>query len=247
MWADQPTGVRWIVAVGLAKGNHADADDFYEILRRRLTNGGHADVLPTELDNKLLKREAAAAVYQCWQLSIQGLAADLLDEAVRTGNASGLAPHPTGRQPLVRVQVTWTAVVTPSEKYEDLVVELLDRRQPGSGFEWQIVQRVLISLAPPVQGWDIAGDTYSNLLEPGHAVSQGARLRRAVQAGELIFPEPGRVSHYTHERHIAEAAVNGSALRALCGVFFVPSQDPDSFDTCPYCEIVRRQLPQGTG
>ncbi|MGV8973229.1 MAG: DUF3039 domain-containing protein [Rhodoglobus sp.] len=239
VWTDPSTGVRWIVAIGLAKGGHEDTDDFYESLKRRLSNGAPADLLPTELDTRLLKRETAAAIYQRWQLSIQHLVAVILAEAMGTGEASGYAPHPTTPEPLVRVQVTWAA----QDDCEEIVVELFDRRRPGSNLEWQIIQRVLISLAPPVQGWDIAGGIYSNLLESGHATSQSARLRQAGQTGELIFAELGNVSHYTHERHIAEASVEGSAIRALCGVFFVPLQDPVAFEPCPHCADVRDRLP----
>jgi hypothetical protein len=32
VWEDKSTGVRWLVVAGLAKGDHQDHDDFYQLL-----------------------------------------------------------------------------------------------------------------------------------------------------------------------------------------------------------------------
>nr|WP_241728173.1 DUF3039 domain-containing protein [Dietzia maris] len=43
------------------------------------------------------------------------------------------------------------------------------------------------------------------------------------------------MSHYTHREHLAGKTINGEAVRALCGPFFVPRQDHHSLPLCPKC------------
>ena len=52
---------------------------------------------------------------------------------------------------------------------------------------------------------------------------------------------PRRGSARAHRRHIGDAAVQGTAVRALCGVFFVPRTDPTDL---PYCEEYSRRYAQ---
>jgi hypothetical protein len=71
VWADPETGVHWLVVAGLAKGNHEDHDDFY--VRVQADNAGSAPRrwLPTDLDQRLLKRATAARLMTEWELAVQ--------------------------------------------------------------------------------------------------------------------------------------------------------------------------------
>ncbi|WP_390882642.1 DUF3039 domain-containing protein [Actinomyces massiliensis] len=54
---------------------------------------------------------------------------------------------------------------------------------------------------------------------------------------------PGEVAHRAHRLHIGDAAVQGTAVRALCGVFFVPRTDPTDLPYCEECSRRYAQLP----
>lgn len=61
---------------------------------------------------------------------------------------------------------------------------------------------------------------------------------------ELAVSEPGRHSHYAHREHLAGSTIEGRAVRALCGVFFVPTQDHERLQVCPDCDHRYRALPK---
>ncbi|MBK8733808.1 MAG: DUF3039 domain-containing protein [Actinomycetales bacterium] len=44
-------------------------------------------------------------------------------------------------------------------------------------------------------------------------------------------------------QHLAGHTINGDAVRALCGTFFVPRQDHRALPTCPTCQDRWDELP----
>lgn len=104
--------------------------------------------------------------------------------------------------------------------------------------------RMLTCIAPPEQGWDKSFDIYSAMEDEGHCSRQISILEEAKSQGRLVTSVPGYVAHVTHRRHIADASVEGKAVRALCDTFFVPRTDPDALPRCPECERRYRELPQ---
>lgn len=95
--------------------------------------------------------------------------------------------------------------------------------------------QLLAAISPPEQGWDVGGGIYSNLLETGALAKQLATLRDLTARHEIATTASGKTAHYVHRRNLAEQTVEGRALRALCGVYFVPRQDTESLDRCPAC------------
>jgi len=70
VYQDEASGVYWLCAAGLAKGDHMYRDDFYEVLGR-MDNDEIDALLPTEEDILSLKRETASARLTQWELDIQ--------------------------------------------------------------------------------------------------------------------------------------------------------------------------------
>src|SRR5699024_7236222 len=85
VWIDEEQGVAWLVAGGLAKGNHKDHDDFYERLARLDQAGRATSLLPTSIDQTLLKRETAARLLTAWEQSIQRQVLDALQTITSGG------------------------------------------------------------------------------------------------------------------------------------------------------------------
>jgi hypothetical protein len=72
----------------------------------------------------------------------------------------------------------------------------------------------------------------------------------AVLDRELVEQpvEPGdheRFSHYVRKEKIAEAAVMGTPVIALCGKVWVPTRDPKKFPVCPACKEIYEGLRPG--
>lgn len=234
VWTDGD-GARWIVATGLAKGGHDDHDDFYRSLELCCcSETGRQSLLPTPQDVHFLKLETAALVRTRWELDIQRTVVGMLRQLVDTPSVEVSIRHPVKDRRFARVRLT----LSTAEDVEDYVVQVKDLERPGSPLALVLERRILVSISRPVQAWDIAHGVYSAMEEPGHLAAQIGSLDTAVDADELLLPDLGNQAHRVHRRHVGDAAINGEALRALCGVFFVPTQDAEGLEECPECQRV---------
>lgn len=237
IWMDPETGVRWLIAAGLAKGGHKDADDFYEGVGRENDSNAFKYWLPTEDDIRLLKREAGAALRFVWELGIQRQVLDVLREIHAGGTSRFEILQPKKTTKLADVEITVDPVRNDGDIDTDDVVVVIDPvgEYASSNVLWQLTLRILISISAPEQGWDSFGWTFSNMGEPGQWTGRVAELERLVERDELAFSEPGKESHYIHREHLTWKSIEGKAVRSLCGVRFVPLQDHENMPVCPEC------------
>lgn len=245
VWQDEETDVCWLVVAGLAKGGHQDRDDFYKRVQRGNDSGDITSWLPTEDDERLLKQETAARLQTEWELDTQRLVRDALRSIHGGGTANLTVEHPVpGKGSFAGVKVSVAAVREHDFEADEVFVEIA----PAAGFEgsdllWQLTIRILNSIDPPEQRWDRYKDTYSNIGEVGAWEARVAELDDHVQSGTLATTVPGAVSHFSHRKHLAGSTINGTAVRALCGTFFVPTQDHEPLPECPICRERFTDLP----
>ena len=130
----------------------------------------------------------------------------------------------------------------PDSNGDDIYVTLVP--SPYSEDVWQAALRVLITINPPTQDWDNDGrGNFFMLAEAGALEHRAQELQELAERQELASPEPGKHAHWTHKEHLAEKSVNGKAVRALCGIFFVPLQDHEKLEECPQCTARYRDIP----
>lgn len=246
VWKDPKSGVCWLVVAGLAKGDHQDHDDFYKTIERQNGAGDLAQWLPTDEDTRLLKQETAARLRTEWELEVQRLVLTALGEINAGGTHRITVDHPVpGGGTFAHVDFCMTPVRDDGYEADEIELEIVPAsRFAGSALLWQLTIRVLISINPPEQGWDRFGNTYSNIGEPGAWTTRVDELGELVAADDLSVSEPGSTSHYTHRQHLAGKTINGEAVRALCGSYFVPTQDHDSMPACPTCAERLAELPR---
>ncbi|HEX7350026.1 hypothetical protein [Brachybacterium sp.] len=84
----------WVVAAGLAKGDHEDRDDFYKSLERQEENGTISALLPSQEDRHALRKERASAIIEGWQLEVQNLLLDAMRTVAHGGDAEISIPSP---------------------------------------------------------------------------------------------------------------------------------------------------------
>ena len=244
MWTDHESGVRWVVTAGLAKGGHKDHDDFYEQLELLVGLGKANSLLPSEKDRLLLKRETMARELTRWEMEIQESITLALEAVLSLGIHRIDIRHPLRPEKFAAIELAYASVADLSDGCEELVVEFIfENKFVGSELGWEARTRVLNTLCPPVQKWDRTKDIYSIVMEPGFCARQVELLRTANSDGQLMQAELGNASHYAHQRHIADSSVFGKSIRALCGVYFVPSQDHKEMPVCPNCTGVHQRLP----
>jgi len=49
-------------------------------------------------------------------------------------------------------------------------------------------------------------------------------------------------AHYAPKDEITEALINGTPIMALCGKIWVPSRNPENYQTCPECKDIYETL-----
>lgn len=246
VWRDPDTGVHWLVAAGLAKGGHQDHDDFYARVGREDHSGDTARWLPTTEDHRLLARETAARLITEWELHLQEQVLEALKRVQSGGSVQYSVQHPvTANGPFAQITLVITEVREDGYDADEIEVQIVPvAKFAGSGLAWQLVVRTLISLSPPEQGWDRLRNSYTNIADPGSWVRRVAEIESLVAGRELAESEPGAYSHYTHRAHLAGSTIAGKAVRAICGVFFVPTQDHEALPVCPKCEEQYEALPK---
>lgn len=238
VWQDPGTQVCWLVIAGLAKGGHQDRDDFYKRIEREDQTGDPAKWLPQESDIRLLKQETAARLRTEWELETQRSVLEVL-RVIHSGGSQRIdISHPVRTEGLfAHIEITVAAVREGDYEADEITVEITpEAKYAGSALLWQLTVRVLISIEPPEQRWDRYVDTFSNIGEPGVWRQRVSDLQVLVTDGVLAVSEPGSTSHYAHREHLAGKTINGEAVRALCGTYFVPTQDHDSLPQCSTCK-----------
>lgn len=245
VWQDTETGVRWLVVAGLAKGDHQDRDDFYQRVQRANEAGDLKGWLPTDDDHRLLKQETAARIRTEWELNVQRQVRDALRAVQHGGTHTMTIDHPLPAEgPIARVDLSVAAVRDGDYQADEIDLDIAANSQfAGSNLAWHLTTRILISISPPEQSWDRYQDTYSNIGEVGAWAARVAELDNLVDSQTLAESVPGSTSHYSHRKHLAGSTVEGKAVRALCGAFFVPTQDHDPLPECPTCSQRFEELP----
>jgi len=244
VWHDTDDDSHWLVAAGLAKGDHQDHDDFYERVKRVDKSESITSWLPTDADRRLLKREEVAESLLEWELGIQAALLEALRAALAGSISKGSIWHPTSGAKIVDFKLEIVHFTQPDYHVDEVEFDFNPEKTfAGSDILWQATTRALTTLNPPWQDWDRDRDTYMNILEPGLMTRRAAELETLVSMRELAESKPGEISHYTHRKHIADSVIDGKAMRALCGVFFVPLQDPEQFPVCPNCDDVIDRYP----
>ena len=251
VWRDESTSVHWLVAGGLAKGGHQDHEDFYKVVDRAHRSGAARAWLPTDQDVRLLKIETASAIDLGWQLDIQRMAYDALRGIATGGECEFDVPHPVparikpAERTLAHVTVVVESVREDDVSWDEVVVEIAPTgRWMTDPLTQQATLRLLVSLHAPEQDWDVGDGIFSAKVDPGRLQGRCDELAALVERGELAEPVPGASAHLAHRGHLEEKTINGGAVRALCGVFFVPRQDHASLPACPACAGALGQLPE---
>ena len=247
VWEDPESGIVWLLAAGLAKGNHGDREDFYQWLERLNESDPSLELLPTTEDRRVWRQEKAAKLLTDWLFEVQGMVFHALESVCEGGVEDVTFMHPKASEgKFSDMRMTIAPVREESYEADEVLIEFFPvSKFRGSELMWELMIRVLVTLDPPELGWDRVGDSFSNIAEPGHWKARLQDVKRATVREELIPSEPGKVAHYAHKRHLARSSVLGQAVRSLCDVYFVPTQDPQQLGQCPNCEKYYAALPGG--
>ena len=105
------------------------------------------------------------------------------------------------------------------------------------------------AICPSEGAWDVAPSALGERLL---ATVSEARIAQILAACELppdeampaapVTVAPVKQAHYTPKETLVDAMVEGTAVRALCGTWFVPRRDTLDLPECQQCRELRKHL-----
>lgn len=228
-------------------------DSFYSEVERAVRRNGTKPYMPDEVDYGYLQLERSLLVNRSWQVANIARAVDCIASAIRDGSAQcQLESHPEDSPGVcaeLHVEIERLDEPGPdiaSAHEEEVLVEayLTFTRPVHRRHEELLASHLRALLNPQAGAWDPWVKPDGTVMY--NATISEARLLQLYAAStaadgyetSALSGESDRATHahYTLRRPLAEAIVLGKPVRAVCGTWFVPSQDHDNLPVCPRCE-----------
>ncbi|WJZ01666.1 DUF3039 domain-containing protein [Corynebacterium freiburgense] len=250
VWKDAE-GVNWLIIAGLAKGEHEDYNDIYKKIARAHKNEKTADLLkPRDEDYAILKAENVVRRLHKWKLTVQEATKNCVEESMSCSTASfDIVFPPELATTRVESERILSKVTIQFEADDSGIFELEVLFEPNlkwrnSGIFEVLKIQVLNSILPPLHRWDLINDCRFFTLDEEKVWQERLQaLKTAVEKKVLQPTVKDPNSHYLHKADIVESSINGTAQRALCGVYVVSTRNADAIEPCPECQRIYNQLP----
>ncbi|WP_345472986.1 DUF3039 domain-containing protein [Glutamicibacter ectropisis] len=243
----------WLCAAGIRRDG--DNSDFYKSFMYQVSNNGPSSFLPAKADKLLLEIDEKITAQDAWYLQIHCSTLALLAEARRHVGKT------------VTMEFTKPSRFSESEPIGSLSVSIIGRIKEGATELDEVFLAATILNEAEVASVDLAGQyaraaidddaeawTSTTYVENSYAFSaivppsaiDNAELLETNHELPLDFQPLGlRIglrSHYTYKDGIVNAQVEGSAIKSLCGYWFVPITDHENVEKCPRCVQRHKQL-----
>jgi hypothetical protein len=246
-------GQAWLSATGIRR--EGERTDFYASFMAQVTADGPDGFLPTEADYARLHEEQAAAVERDWRKRIAATAIALVAGAASTGKEQRAELlTPVDRIPFATLEVRVERLeddVSPADAGDapaeiEVSFEILDWSHTP---EQQIARYVVLAvISPSEDGWDVvpqgSGVMHVSTISESRlqlivgAADVGSDRDSAGKDAALVVSAVSH-SHITSAAGLTEAVIEGLAIEALCGQFFVPRRDPLELPLCEECHSIR--------
>jgi Protein of unknown function (DUF3039) len=234
---DPETGQAWLSDAGVWRAN--EDTDFYAPSLSEGQVQGAAVFLPSAEDQALLQHELATEVLERWERDVCKAAVAAALTAVDHGNASFEITGPRG-DPLSEVLMAAVIDPNPSDKaLVDLVIELNWRDRDGTDAQGWLASLIQTAINPMEQEWrtyPVNGrPNFSVVMRLGMLSAAPSRID-GLPSRQMGVTIAGTFAHQVIKSDLVDSMVEGHAMRALCGVWFVPRQDWQSKSVCPTCD-----------
>lgn len=245
-------GSVWLCAAGLRAGGER-TKDFYARFVDRIQRVGAASVLPTDADRVVSRTSGKLNAISAWSLQVQVTVLTLLHAAKNhnAGGASVTIPAPSrSGDGAASVEVSLDLAIEEvdgDEMVECLLTVTALGHENGRWAE-EVAFKARGILNPDAALWrlSVTGDTsitHSAMLDDAvfslaSDVAAGEPLTAAASQGLRL----GTVAHYSPREQLTDATVDGVAVPALCGYWFVPMRDHEGLEVCPTCAAAHASL-----
>jgi hypothetical protein len=248
----------WLCGAGIRAAG--ERRDFYSKFMRTIERSGPESFLPSAEDELLHKIDKQVLSLDGWKVSLHGAVLALLGsclEALSQGQDACAGPieipsSDPERQGVVvaRVELSISREAVDGQDLIEafLTVAVVDRADVMEADLASHLARA--ALQPHAEEWrqtPYVGDSfaYSALLD-----EQSIDNARSLHLTGVLSPDEspqglvlGVHAHYATESRLVDAQVEGAAVRALCGYWFVPTADHTGLETCKKCANRHAALP----
>ena len=241
----------WLCAGGLR--SRGDRSDFYSWFCSSIESQGVEKYLPAAVDRRYQELQEKISRRAAWteQIRLTTLIC-LYDVEQKKSRESVHIPAPKPREledPLVHVTFELTSAEDSVESVIELIVHIRfnDLSRPNLA---QLAKHTLLStIDPDLDAWSLLPGIGTDELWAVDITDQVlSEASKAAESGHVPHTSsnywaPAARAHYTPEKYIVQAQVEGESIRGLCGSWFVPTADPEELPVCPLCHERFMSLP----
>lgn len=251
VWEDPATGQAWLCDVGLRRAGQEE--DFYASFMAAVEAGGPQIYYPTTEDQQLLLQETTGDAMHAWHRQVCEQAASACVKALTDRMVSYELIGP-GDDVLCEVTIVVEEVdndttapddTTASDAVEVLVeLEWKDwARLAAEGWVAQLIQTSINPAELEWRSYPINGKPNYSIVTTAALVRAGRERTFGLADEELGISIPGTLAHHCHTTDISKSVVTGTAMKALCGCWFVHRASGDDRPRCTKCEAIYESLP----
>lgn len=237
---DQP----WLVAAGLRY--EGESRDFY----KQFMSGARSDpsvYLPTVEDREVLLREVNETLILEREAHLRDWALQKVREArsANDGFSQGSLTFTSrdGRTHLLaKVTFLLAKPETPGDPFGLLVELEITNWEFQALWEWD-EQVILAAICSCEGSWGTTQtSTRMHSIDLATEDDLEATCRGERGADTPGHMTPGSATHTVHRQRLTESTVEGLAVKAVCGKWFVPRQDHASLPPCQTCETLNAYM-----
>lgn len=238
----------WLGAAGYHRAG--SPEDFYAEFERRCHSGSDS-FLPTAEDAKVRSVEEKVARREAWKLQLHMSAVALLIAAIEDpDNTSSMTVPSPSRADLFTLSMTVVHTDVEGTIAHELVVEI---EPVGWDNPMLCTQGSLIvqsAIDPQLEAWMTAPLEGNGVSHWTVLTEETMLAARATAAAGQIGPDArpgdvrlGTIAHYTRRDSVTYATIQGEAVQAMCGHWFVPTADHVGKPKCATCLDHYEQVP----
>lgn len=264
-WLKQTFGTRWRGAAVIlpddngeetvwlgAAGYHraGSPEDFYAQFSADCASGSDR-FLPDEEDRVLRVIEDKVARLGAWKLQLHLTALVLLHTALQDEESAYTAEvnGPDG-SPLLQLEMTVVSSTIRGATVKELLVVLNPHGWEKANLRDIASRVVCTAIDPSMEAWEDApldGPAMSHWtsltevsISQAQAAAESGEVHASVRPGEVRL---GTIAHYAPRDNLTRSTVEGEAVRAMCGHWFVPTADHEHLPRCATCHENYEKLP----
>lgn len=239
----------WLGAAGYHRAG--SREDFYEWFAEECSINSDS-FIPAREDEVVERVDRKIAQLDAWKLQLHITALALLASALSTG-AAGPVRIGKPEEPEVHVldlSIAVDSIEVSGEVIREVTVVLAPSEWKFSSLGGTATRTILAAVEPRAEAWTSAPLQGAVMSHAALLSDESMREAQSVATtGELVSRVPGDIrlgvhAHYARVDRLTSSTIEGEAVQAICGYWFVPMHDHEGREVCAICATAHEELPE---